>query len=96
MQDSRAAIVSDLLDLLRSTELDTSWTSFVTDADLIAEVERIEVSLLDGNVAAEKQLGLLFAPTGVLQEVAISSGLQGEYLRLASRHDKVADNRGAP
>lgn len=82
--------MSDLLDLLRSVELETVWTSFDTGVDLRAEVERIESSLSDGSASAEEQLALLFAPTGALQEVAMRSGFHDEYLRLANRHDKFA------
>ena len=83
--------MKDLLGVLRSVELDTTWTSFGTGADLIAEVERIEASLAEDGSAEKERLALLFAPTGALQETATSSGFQGEYMRLAGRHDKVDD-----
>jgi hypothetical protein len=91
VRDSRERVVKDLLLLLRSAELDTTWTSFNTGNELVAEVERIEASL--GEAEAAEDLANLFLPTGALQEVALSSGLHDAYMRLASRHDKVAARR---
>jgi hypothetical protein len=82
-------MVRDLLVLLRSNELETDRTALSTGSELIAEVESVEVSLA-GDPAAAEDLALHFAPTGVLQEVAVSSGFHDEYMQLASRHDKVA------
>ncbi len=89
MRDNRRQIVDDLLGVLRSHELATLWTSFESGSALIAEVERIAVELPDAS--AVNDLTVLFAPTGVLQDVALDSGFHDEYVLLADRHDKVQD-----
>jgi hypothetical protein len=54
--------------------------------------------VLDGHVAAIErddtsrlpELKVLFAPTGSIQEVSVSSGWGEEFLGLAARFDKAA------
>jgi hypothetical protein len=40
---------------------------------------------------AELSLSILFAPTGPIQEVSLSSGWGGEFLKLASTFDAALD-----
>lgn len=82
-------LLTDLLAVLRSEPLDTIWTSFETGDDLILEVERIADGIAKGDDSARSDLALLFAPTGVLQDTAISSGFADQYMRLAERHDRL-------
>lgn len=82
-------LLSDLLDVLRSHDLETSWTSYQSGQDLIAEVEDIAAGVAAGDPEATSRLKLLFAPTGVLQDVAIGSGFPDMYMALAARMDAL-------
>ena len=88
--DSIQRVVSDLLARLRATPQDTAWSSYPTGEGLVADVERLAALIEQGDPDAERTLRLLFAPTGALQETALSSGWSDDYMRLADRLDAIA------
>jgi hypothetical protein len=86
----------ELLSVLRETQAllrrpgnDFAWSQW----DSVKEA----LSTLDGHIAAIErddasrlpELGLLFAPTGSIQEVSVSSGWGEEFLGLAARFDEA-------
>ncbi|WP_147433135.1 hypothetical protein [Catellatospora citrea] len=87
-----AALV-DLLGEVRAwlarPDNDFSWSSF-----LDADAALVELDGLTTLVRAEGRvpfaLSVLFAPTGPIQEVALSSGWGDEFLTLAARFDAAA------
>lgn len=84
----------ELLDVLRrvrallaAPDADFLWSSW-QDADVaIAEVDPLIHSLEGGGRPGRFSIDILFAPTGPLQETAMSSGWGGGFLELASRCD---------
>jgi hypothetical protein len=80
------AVLADTSAMLARPDNDYSWSSFPDAGTAAAEVDAYasharatgEVSLM---------LKVLFAATGPIQEVAISSGWGDEFLALASRFD---------
>jgi hypothetical protein len=84
----------ELLDVLRRIReqlahpnADFLWSSW-EDADAaLAEVDPLIHSLESGGRPARFSIDILFAPTGPLQETAISSGWGDEFLELGSRCD---------
>lgn len=89
MADSLRAVVADLLVELRSRPQDTGWSSFDDENSLISEVERLASLVEEDEPSAPESLWLLFAPTGALQETALSSGWHDEYMALAQRFDAL-------
>jgi hypothetical protein len=88
--DSVEKIVDDLVAQLRSGPQDTGWSSSYDDGtSLISDVERLGTLAAGGDREAVRQLRLLFAPTGALQETALASGWSEEYMLLARRLDTV-------
>lgn len=87
MADSLRALVADLLVQLRSRPQDTAWPSFDDESSLIGEVERLALLVEEDEPSAAEGMWLLFAPTGALQETALSSGWHDEYMALAQRFD---------
>lgn len=66
---------------------DFLWSSW-EDADAaLAEVDPLIHGLERGALPARFSIDILFAPTGPLQETAMSSGWGDEFLTLASRCD---------
>lgn len=77
LEEARALIARDGNDFL--------WSSWIDQDHAIAEIDSIIAELKDGSVP---EIGVLFAPTGPIQEVSLSSGWGNEFLELAKRFDK--------
>jgi hypothetical protein len=99
MDDARREllhILIDARDLLARSENCFDWSSWEDSDEAFREIDdlmaTIEIDLLPSKLA----LSVLFAPTGPMQEVSISSGWADEFLALASRFDaasaRVYDN----
>jgi hypothetical protein len=64
---------------------DFSWSSWRDQDHAIAEIDSIITALENGSIP---DIRVLFAPTGPIQEVSLSSGWGQEFLELAERFDK--------
>ena len=62
-----------------------SWSSWIDHDHAISEIDSIITKLENGSVP---DIGVLFAPTGPIQEVSLSSGWGDEFLELADRFDE--------
>jgi hypothetical protein len=70
---------------------DFSWSSWEDTHDALAEVSG-HIAVLDaGKLPPKLDLTVLFAPTGPIQEVSLSSGWGDEFLTLASRFDAAVE-----
>ena len=65
---------------------DYSWSSWNDQEDALAEIDSILAQLENGSVP---NIEVLFAPTGPIQEVSMSSGWSREFLQLAERFDEA-------
>lgn len=63
---------------------DFSWSSWRDQDHAISEIDSIIEELKNGSVP---EIRVLFAPTGPIQQVSISSGWGNEFLKLAERFD---------
>jgi hypothetical protein len=64
---------------------DFSWSPWRDQNQAISEIDSIITELENGSVP---DIGVLFAPTGPIQEVSLSSGWGHEFIELAERFDK--------
>lgn len=84
-----AVALLDVLDraksLLALPGNDFSWSSFGDAQAALGELDAACAAIRAGRAPAT--LTILFAPTGPIQEVALSSGWGGEFLVLAERFD---------
>jgi len=64
---------------------DFSWSSWRDQDQALLEIDKIIAELEGGSIP---EIGVLFAPTGPLQEVSLSSGWGNDFLELADRFDK--------
>jgi hypothetical protein len=71
--------------LLALESNDFSWSSWKDQNHAISEIDSIIISLENGSIP---EIGVLFAPTGPIQEVSLSSGWAQEFLDLAELFDK--------
>lgn len=65
---------------------DFSWSSWNDREAALSEIDSILTQLDNGSVP---DVGVLFAPTGPIQEVSMSSGWSLEFLKLAERFDEA-------
>jgi len=72
--------------LLALESNDFSWSSWKDQDHAISEIDSIIKSLENGSIP---EIRTLFAPTGPIQEVSLSSGWAKEFLELTERFDQV-------
>jgi len=85
------AVLEETRAYLARPDNDFSWSSF-GDADAaLEELDRLTAKVRDGG-AIPAALTVLFAPTGPIQEVSLSSGWADEFLALAERFDATVSD----
>lgn len=81
-------ILDKILHIVTTFEQDVTWnTGWQTQADMITELREHATRLRTGDLSGVRELRFLFAPTGPLQEVSISSGWGEAFLVLAEQFD---------
>lgn len=66
---------------------DFSWSAWHDQADALAEIDRILAKLRSGVLPGSLTLEVLFAPTGSIQAVSLSSGWGDEFIAIAQQFD---------
>ena len=79
------AILKETRILIAKAGNDFSWSSWKDQNQAITEIDSRIAELEHGTIP---EMGVLFAPTGPIQEVSLSSGWGDEFLELAARFDK--------
>ena len=79
------AILKETRALIALDTNDFSWSSWIDQDQAIFEIDAVIAELEKGSVP---DTGVLFAPTGPVQEVSLSSGWGNEFVELAERFDK--------
>jgi hypothetical protein len=82
------AVLADVRAYLARPGNDFSWSSFGDVTAALEEIDELAARVRGGEVPFD--LRVLFAPTGPIQEVALSSGWGDEFLLLADRFDTAA------
>lgn len=75
--------------LLSLPENDFAWSSWEDEKDALREVDEILSALRSGFLPRELTLEVIFAPTGPLQEVSLSSGWGDDFIELSERFDEA-------
>src|SRR5215831_1814347 len=91
--DARQEVVTVLREaraLLARPGNDFTWSSWEDAAAALAELDRQIAALEGGELPPRLDLAVLFAPTGPIQEVSVSSGWGWEFLAVAARFDAAA------
>ena len=74
-------------DLIALPQNDFSWSSWGDTEAALVEIDSIIERLQLGQLPDELQMAVLFAPTGPMQELSLSSGWGNRFLQLASEFD---------
>lgn len=75
--------------LLKKPDNDFAWSSWENVDEATKEIDDIVARIKNGNIPERLDVSVLFAPTGPIQEVSLSSGWADEFLSLADRYDVV-------
>jgi hypothetical protein len=74
-------------DLVALPDNDFSWSSWRDAEHALEEIDSLITRLQRGEVPATSEMSILFAPTGPMQELSLSSGWGNRFLGLASEFD---------
>jgi hypothetical protein len=70
---------------------DFAWSSWKDSPTALAELDRLIAAIESERLPPRLDLAVLFAPTGPVQEVSLSSGWAHEFLAVAARFDAAAE-----
>jgi hypothetical protein len=85
--DGLVAVLEEARRLVSRPDNDFSWSSWGDSEAALAELDGLIAELAAGVLADRATLDTIFAPTGPMQEVGLSSGWADAFLRLADRYD---------
>ena len=84
-----ADVLRSAVELLSLPDNDFSWSSWENREAAVAEVQTILELLERGELPDRVSLSVLFAATGPIQEVSLSSGWSETFLKVAERFDRA-------
>ncbi|WP_067894352.1 hypothetical protein [Nocardia vaccinii] len=90
-RDEVVRILETVIDVVARPDTDVSWSSYDEPAQVITELRDLirRIRPPGPDPATTRQIALLFAPTGAIQEISISSGWGEGFLLLAQRMDRA-------
>ena len=87
---------SELIEILRSAiellslpENDFCWSFWEDKTKVIEEINKLIKLIEKDSIPERLEVNLLFAPTGPIQEVSMSSGWSAIFLKLAEKYDEI-------
>jgi hypothetical protein len=94
MEDLLAVFVR-AREALSHPDNDFAWSSWRDADDALREIDGIISKLRSGTLPDELQMRVLFAPTGPIQEVSLSSGWSQGFVELAEDFDSALERARA-
>jgi hypothetical protein len=82
-------VLESAVELLSLPENDFSWSHWKDAKEAIAEIDSLRKAISNGSLPERLTIAGLFAPTGSLQEVSLSSAWGEALLRVAAKFDEV-------
>jgi hypothetical protein len=83
-------IMEEVLSVVQAAPHDMSWTAYEDGESAVADLRDHIERLRRDDLSRLSDLRSLFAPTGSLQELAISNGWSERYMSLAKRFDELS------
>ena len=87
-------VLETVVRILKLPGTDVAWSRYQSGDEAVADVNHHIGRLRGGDPSHIVDLTLLFAPTGSLQEISISSGWGDAFLDLAARFDRAIEAVG--
>jgi hypothetical protein len=88
-RDSLIDVLEEAKRLIAIPGNDFAWSSWRDKKEALSEIDVHIAKVRLGDHVTNMHLDVVFAPTGPLQELSLSSGWADEFLKLASRFDAV-------
>jgi len=82
-------LLTEINDFLKIHHIDFNWSGYRNIESLLAEINTYIISLNNLDHSSIKNINVLFAPTGPLQELSISNGWTDYYIDLSNRYDNI-------
>lgn len=89
--ESLIEVLEDAKRLVALSGNDFDWSGWLDRDEALTEINEYIERVKVGDKSKQLDMRVLFAPTGPLQELSLSSGWADEFLKLASRFD-AAEN----
>lgn len=87
--DALVHVLESALELVSLPDNDFAWSSWGDATEAQTEIRSL-IDLVRAGVLPERvTVSVLFAPTGPLQEVSLSSGWAEPFLKVAERFDEI-------
>jgi hypothetical protein len=91
-KDRLLSVLERAKTLLQRPGNDFVWSSWDHESEAIFELDSF-INRIQSDISFSKiELSILFAPTGPIQEVSLSSGWGDEFLRVAQDFDSASDS----
>ncbi|RJG07489.1 hypothetical protein D3870_17140 [Noviherbaspirillum cavernae] len=87
--ESLIHVLESAIELLSLPDNDFCWSSWQGEQDAVAELNSIINLLKESSLPERVKVAVLFAPTGPLQEVSLSSGWGDAFLKVAEKYDEI-------
>jgi hypothetical protein len=85
-------ILEGVARILERPDTDVAWSRYNTVEEAVEDMNQHVARLRKGDFAKVEDLVTLFAPTGSLQEISISSGWGDAYREIAARFDGAVES----
>lgn len=82
-------IFNEIKDLIDKPNTDMSLTSYCNEKEFIHEFDLLIDDFKEGVNGCVDRFKLLFAPTGILQEISINNGWSARFIEISDRFDKL-------
>ena len=82
-------VLQEAATVIQLPENDFSWSSWEDATTALAEIQGIERQINNDDFSRLFDLSVIFAPTGPMQELSLSSGWGDLFLKLAERYDEA-------
>jgi hypothetical protein len=87
-------ILNEVIRIIESGEANVTWPGYGTVDDALLDLADHIDRLAQNDLSKRKELEILFAPTGALQEISLSSGWSEQFLSMAERFDRAMQQVG--
>lgn len=87
-QDELIAIMELVMSKI-TNESDMMWTAYDSAEELREEIEVYIAQLRSDDLGSINDLNMHFAPASTFQDHSIQNGWSGEYLKIATKFDKL-------
>ena len=89
--DEVIGILQEVKHIIELPDTDVAWSRYTSAEEAANDIDQHIERLRRGDLSKIEDLTLLFAPTGSLQEISISSGWGEGFLYLAARFDRAIE-----